>query len=345
MTARRSFSTLCSMAGLFALSAAPSLARDNHTGQGSAITPQFSVQRDTLVPDGDAVLLACVTNANRHSGREVERSDAFTFEFGGGTLGACTWAGLVDFGGETLSGGSFACEVDERDLTLRWDGPTVEWPFGVAVCAKVRFRAPSGPFVVATSYEVGNEGAFAPPQPSTLMIGVDGDLGVEGPVGPQGPPGESAVGQVALAQSTEYVFATQGEPAVAIPGLEIDVVVEAGSRLAIDVDSSTRMGETLCWSPGTSSFFTVPGALILELDGARVASRQYSTPNFVYMPPDSPGQAISWLTDALPPGSHRVRVLLEADAGIYGHLGKTPCIGGPTGSSREARLRVIELKQ
>ena len=256
---------------LFILATAAAPARDRTATFGSAIALEYSLQHDTLEPATEVTLMACVTNENTHSSRDVAPGDSFAFTFHDGVLVSCD--SVQAFPSDGSLAGAFTCETDGNILRLRFHGPRpMRWNVGEAACATVTYMTGLGPSTVESSFDVGNEGAYLTPSPAAILLsvasGLDrpgpmGPMGLPGPAGPSGPPGPA--GAVAFAVSTGSAQARHLEPPVPIPGMDASVNVGSGSRLEVHVDAIAipcdspmlHLGQTSC-SRASSSRSTAP---------------------------------------------------------------------------------------
>ncbi len=302
---------------------------------GSATALEYSIRHDVIRPRESVTLLACLTNQNPFSGRDIATGDAFTFTFGGGTLGDCGGITVFDPGGGMTSS-DFECSVEGRALTLRYAAGGAPWRPGACACARVEFVAPGESITVMTSQRVNSEGAFSHPTPGAVLLAVaeglgsigptgpQGPVGPQGPAGPAGPSGPSGVGNLVQAESTGVARARQNEPPVPVPGLDVTLEVQAGSRVLVLVEGSfTPVPQPFC--QGSDA-----GDILVEFDGHQFTtfSRQWE---------------LTWLSDRLDAGPHRIRVLVEAYRPPPGGNSTTDCVGG-TDPETLTRLIAIELR-
>lgn len=330
--------------------AAGTLARDSHVGIGSAIVPAFNIRAEALEPGAEVRMLACVTNDNPHSRREIVTGDAFSFTFGGGTVLACESVQVHSSDG-TFADGEFACDVDGATVTIRRTGGTEPWPAGDQACAVLRFRAPDRSASVRCAIEVANEGAYAPPMPHYLVLGVGDQLGIVGPEGPagpqgaagpqgeQGPPGPSFAGARQMWVSTDRVSARGATPPVLVPGLTGTIDVQQDSNVLVLLDV-LAIGCDINWGSAPAST-----RLLLEVDGEVVASRDFPVDELTpiaFPETDRKSLHLSWLSPPLDAGSHvlaaKVRIMSEA-LNVW-----SDCVGSATDDGRQARMVAIELR-
>ena len=280
---------------------------------GSSIELEFSIKPDVLRPGLTVPLLACVSNQNPHSKREIEPGDSFRFEFTRGVVGDCLDV-KVSLPASPFNEADFTCSVDSNVLTISYTGAPVDWTPGDAACASITYTPADSPTTVLTRAEPGTVGALAPGQAASLLLGVAPDLGIpgpagpEGPAGPQGPPGGGAIGARHFSTSTGFVEVGTGDPPALIPGLEATLDLRDSSNLLVMLD--------------VSAWFCAPAigasAIVhVELDGVIVAAR------YIESDLDKANNAtLVYLSGPLPAGRHVVRGLAAAD-------GRSPTIGSP----------------
>ena len=147
-------------------------------GLGSAIALEYSIEPGVLGPNYDGIVQLCLTNQNVHSTRSVQPGDAFSFEFGAGTVRGCRDVSVHSPDGTFLLD-DFSCEALGPVVTLRFTGiRAVAWPPGDMACVNLRYNSATATGNVAASMEVGNRGAHAPASPAFVRIGIDRSLGV-----------------------------------------------------------------------------------------------------------------------------------------------------------------------
>lgn len=316
-------------------------ARDRIPATGSAIAPVVSLEHASMRPGESVTLVACVTNRNE-SRRQIEPGDALAFEAAGVTLLECEMAPVETRGGG-FDAGDWTCSIDASTLRLTYSGPRRTWPRGELACARVQALAPAASTNVLASVEAGTHGAWAPVEPSILFLSVDdaigsaGPSGPAGPEGPAGPAGPSGAGAVAMATSDWGIVALECEPPDYVPGLDLTILVEEASRIVAMVDAVTN--DECMLRTGTGQ-----GFLLLELDGvvalAHAVGDDHDTTSM-----DLDQAALSWLSDPLVAGPHRLRVL-------FGHRtamppcgsSRTACFGGWPDSDVAARLVALEVR-
>ena len=332
---------------LMALLAPTASARDSHVGAGSAIVPAYTTRAEEVAPGGEVRILTCVTNDNPHALRDIERGDSFTLAFGGGDVLGCDGLDVHSPDGGFLDG-SFICSVDGPQVTITRTGVTTRWLPGDQVCAVLRYLAPDKSVSVRCSYDVSNEGAYAPPMPHYLVLGVgdelgsrgpEGAVGPPGPTGPAGPAGPAAAGARSMWTSTGSVAAVGLQPPVTIPGLEGNVVVGSGSSLLITIDA---MSYGCVESLGDTHFNP---QLLLLLDDTVVARRDIAVENpLVTVNPSlfKHPLNISWLSPPLVAGSHAISVKLQNTTDDF--TNRTLCVGSAVDDGKQARLLAIELR-
>jgi hypothetical protein len=132
-----------------------------------------------------------------------------------------------------------------------------------------------------------------------------------------------------MAVSTGTAVGWNGEPPSLVPGLDATVNLPDGGDLLILVDATSHKCH-----PNVDQ-----GSLLLEVDGATVASRPIAQTDFG---PDTGLQpyVITWLAAGLAPGAHQVRVLIACLGSPAGGA-PTPCIGSADPDENQARLIVI----
>ena len=320
-------------------------ARERTPTFGSAIALEYSIQHEALEPGEDVTLMACVTNVNPHSSRSVAPGDLFTFNFRDGALMSCD--GVQIFSPDGSLTGTFTCEVVGSVLGLRFTGSRpVAWKPGDSACAVVTYSTGVGPSTVQTATEVGVDGAYLAPSPALLLLSVASGLerpGPTGPIGPTGPTGPSGpagpTGAWSFSVSTGTAQVRQGDPPIVVPGLDVSVVVEAGSSLEVHVDAITVNCDSPIPGLSASSRYT---GLILELDGMQVARRAGA--DFVGGASDDDGSPLilTWASPSLVEGPHQVRVLLEA-VRPSALRDFSDCVGSADNDVNQARLLVREI--
>lgn len=322
-----------------------SRAGDDRLGVGSHVVPSFRIEPEGVDPGASATLLACVSQTNRNARRELQSGDSFGLEFGAGVVGACGDLSVSGLGGTDFEAHEWSCTVSGAQVLLEYLGATRHWPFGATTCVTLPFVAPDASVPIATSFRVGNSGAYHPAEPTLLVLGVAPDIGQPGPTGPVGPEGprgergESAVGSTLLLRSTGAASAIHGAPPELIPGLEGTIDVEAGSELAVFVDTSAH---ARCWDPARDPWRLEDGRLQVELDGHVVVRRRMSYEGAVS--DSGRSSVITWRSGPLAGGLHTLRVLIaEGDAGPG--LRRTGCYGDVHDSQFEARVLLMELKR
>ena len=228
--------------------AAPSHAPLRPAGMGSAVAVEFSIHPDSLRPGEPVRILACATNQNPSSTRDLMTGDSLVFEFTRGTVGACSDVALA-LPTTTLLESDFACSVDGNTLAITYNGSTAAWSPGEAICASVIYTPEDAPSIVLTQMAARRIGGHAPGAKVGVLLGVAMDLGVEGPAGPegatgpagvQGPPASGGIGarQMLVAEAEAQVL--EGDPPVVIPGLETSMNVGAGSNLLVVLCSESE---------------------------------------------------------------------------------------------------------
>ena len=129
--------------------AAPSHAPLRPAGMGSAVAVEFSIHPDSLRPGEPVRILACATNQNPSSTRDLMTGDSLVFEFTRGTVGACSDVALA-LPTTTLLESDFACSVDGNTLAITYNGSTAAWSPGEAICASVIYTPEDAPSIVLT---------------------------------------------------------------------------------------------------------------------------------------------------------------------------------------------------
>jgi hypothetical protein len=333
-----------------------SFARDNHTGEGGAIVPAFTVRHDAMRPDEDVELVCCVTNDNGHSSHHLATGDAFRFEFRDGTLGTCH-ALEVFSPSETLADEDFACSLADGVLVLTYLGPESPWPLGDMACARIGYHSGAASSTVLASYRVTSNGAYAPPQPSAIPLsvardigsvgprgpeGAVGPVGPTGPAGPTGPPGPAAAGARVLVESTGAIRAADCDDPVLVPGLEAEIAITPGATLLVALDVYQH---SLCEPPG--GFSHSLGTMAVEVDGTRVATRILDLTRGGGSSgggTEDQSVPIVWLSGPLAGGTHVVRVTIVNDESCHPFDNRlTDCVGSGADDGRVARLVVVEL--
>ncbi len=329
--------TILALATLLACASLAS-ARSRDNLPGSAIALEYTLKHDVIRPRESVTLLACVTNQNPFSGREVATGDEFSFVFRGGALGACGGLTVHAPGGD-LAAADFECAVDGPTLTLRYVGSGAAWRAGDCACAKLGYDAPDESLTVLTSQRVRNEGAFSHPTPAAVLLSVadglgsvgpmgpEGPIGPVGPEGPVGPAGRSGVGNHVYAESTAVAWARANEPAVPVPGLDVTLDVQEGSRVLALLDA-VAFGDGACFSGGNTSAAATD--IQFEFDGVVI-------PTIERLP------KLSWTSAPLAAGAHRMRVLVFAKPSHPLDRDRSLCVGG-TDLDTLSRLSAIELR-
>lgn len=349
---------------ILASCAMPAGARDTGGSAGASIELAFSIEPRAMRPAEPVTLLLCVHSDGQRSSRRVEAGDAFTFSFGDGSVGDCGPVSVFSPGG-AFTAGDFACTSTPDSVTLTYQGAGSAWPIGEAACAQIAYVSGPGPSTVATSQQVGNAGAFAPQEPSAILlsvgaeigtvgpmgpegaVGPTGAMGPAGPVGPEGPAGpEGAIGPVGPAgpsagaiggremrTSTWFIAPSEDDGVVLIPGMDLDISIEEGSQLLILVDVPAR-DQFACALASNHE-----GELILEVDGDVVIRRH--VPRIVGAAREFPLN-LTWLSESLPAGSHEVRLLAKNLDDTSGS-GRTRCFGSMN-EEAQARLVVLEVR-
>lgn len=140
-----------------------------------------------------------------------------------------------------------------------------------------------------------------------------------------------------MATSDWGIVALECEPPDYVPGLDLTILVEEASRIVAMVDAVTN--DECMLRTGTGQ-----GFLLLELDGvvalAHAVGDDHDTTSM-----DLDQAALSWLSDPLVAGPHRLRVL-------FGHRtamppcgsSRTACFGGWPDSDVAARLVALEVR-
>ena len=333
-----------SILSCLAVTVLPVQARDNLAHGGNAIIPLFSLQHEALEPDTEVELLACVTNANPRSDRELSPGDTFSFVFRSGLLIDCSGASAFSPGGDFLDT-DFECNLDGDSLSISYvaeDATT--WPVGDMACAALTYQPGSRSSTVLTEAEVGHRGSFAAPQPAVLTLSVAPDLALQGPVGPvgpagpvgptgpQGPPGPALAGERLQEVTTDSVFVEECEDPKLVPGLSIEFNAVDGSSILVQADLAAE---------GCQVDGTIPASLQLRVDGETVAER---ITLLVSRGSLAGSSNMSWLSAPLSAGLHQVEVYIGYSATPQGACDlATQCVGSPDPGPLQGRLIVVEL--
>ncbi len=338
------------VAGIVALAAVGTTqAKETDARDGNAIVPLFSLQHEALEPLQMANLVACITNGNPRSTRELGHGDSFRFNFADGRLARCAGVDVFSRGGG-IGVGDFDCSVDGSALVLTYLGDGVQWQAGDSACALVDFEAGQRSSTVLTALRVGHHGSYAATQPSVLFLSVAPGIGIVGPAGPagpmgprgasgdQGPRGESGAGSSAFVTSTDAIRVSPCDEPSLVPGLEASIDVAQGSRLLVHVDVNQHDDCPLPFGQVRSS-----ARLDLELDGARVASRDLAWVGPA--PGDGATRAASLVfrSEQLDAGLHSLRVILDDASGRTSCSHHTLCVGSAENDKHQARMVVLEL--
>lgn len=338
----RTFSPACLVLLFFTCGvvAAPPHAPLRPAGMGSAIAVEFSIHPDSLRPGEPVRILACGTNQNPTSTRDLVTGDALVFEFTRGTVGACSDVALA-LPTTTLLESDFACSVDGSTLTITYNGSITVWSPGEAICASVMYTPEDAPSMVLTQMTARRIGGHAPGAKAGVLLGVATDLGVEGPAGPegptgpagvQGPPGSGGIGGRQMLVAAAEAQVLEGDPPVAIPGLETTIAVGAGSNLLVVLDQAIWPCHGVHAQGGDATVY-------IEVDGVIAASHHLE-----YNGQTAESVQVTFLTAGLAAGVHSVRGLVGGnDTQSVGT--DIRCVGA-AGSSRHfggGRLIVMEL--
>ena len=159
--------------------------------QGNKISPRFTVAPDLFAANESAAFVACVTNANPESSRDIENGDLFSFDFES-ALGDITNCQVSVIGG--FSDLDFVCTPDpgpSSTVTLEYTGSGQDFIPGDGFCAEVELAAlGTGTYTVQYTMSGGGN-RYNPIIPAFDVVAVvDFPTGPPGPPGPQGPQGE-----------------------------------------------------------------------------------------------------------------------------------------------------------
>lgn len=176
-------------------------------------------------------------------------------------------------------------------------------------------------------------GAVGPQGPEGPM----GPVGPLGPAGPTGPPGPALAGASVFAEATRSFYVTEADPLGVVPGLDITIEVEPGSRLLVLLDAPIY--------DGCHTFDDNPLLVRLLVDGTVVAERSPAT-TWTLNPDRPSSEHVTYLTSALSAGPHRVHVELEYDGTMEDDpRNRTYCVGAPGDPLKQSHLSVVELRQ
>jgi hypothetical protein len=177
------------------------LAAASVSAQGNKISTRYSVSPDLFAPDAEAGFVACVTNVNPGSSRNIEPGDEFLFLFDEGLGALDAETGVCEDGltvrSDLLTPIDFECVIDDsaRTVMLRYVGERQPFPAGDSVCVDVDLSTgATGTYAVQYEPSDGNN-RYNPVIPAFGVLAVvdfpTGPPGPEGPEGPAGPQGET----------------------------------------------------------------------------------------------------------------------------------------------------------